>query len=1173
MFKKLLPWYLLALVVLSFAFIYGCGSNPTGGGGGGGGGGGVVTHTLTVTVTPPTVGTVEVTPEGWTYLDGTTVEMRASTLDAGYMFGSWEGSVVGLTTPKTIIMNADKNVKAVFRPIILGSPWTLTVSVTPDLSGTVTWSPSAAAYADGTYVTLTASAAANYIFYGWGGDLIGFYTSPTTIEMTTSWEVTATFKHLFDLHVAVSPEGYGTVEPWGGTFTEGTVKSLTAEAKPGKGFLRWSGSITGTSNPISITMSANKSVTAEFQTCSISGKVTGGLATREGVIAAFLYNPLYSGGGPVTWEIVSHAATLEYNLVGLTPGKYYYISGFRDQDGSGGEPTDGDLLGSYPTYEAPVSVEVGSTDINFAFTHISGGGSGPDYISGQVSGGLTSRDAYVGALLEIPLPGETPSPVTMEALGPGATLSYTLVGLDPGKYYIFGFRDNDGSGGSPSTGDAMGAYPTYEAPVSVEVGSTDINFAYTHIEGGGGGGPYYITGEISGGDSSKDIIVAAVLENPLLPGTPTTVTWENAGTGDPVSYSLWGLDPGKYYIVGMRDTDGSGSIGGPTSGDVLGSYPTWDAPVSVEAGSIDKDFALTVTYTGEGGGGTETISGTVSGGVATRDAWVGACFENPNSGSPTAITYEVLSGATPSYTLCGLDTGKYYYIAGFRDNDDSGFGGGPTAGDSIGACPTWDAPVSVEAGSTGNDFAFTSTYEGGGGTETISGTVSGGLTSRDAWVVAMLEDPNAGPASPVTFENAGSGATPSYTLVGLDPGKYYYIAGMRDNDGTGTMGTTTPGDMIGAYPSWEGPVSVEAGSTDINFTFTYTYEGGGGGSLGGLDYLGVFAPFYDYSNTNCFTNLQISPDASPKTFYMDFGNGTNTVNGTWELKASGFSGVLDYTTSGYEFGPDFNYFYESPGRLVFAVTATPEGNGAIWTVSPTEEPVCDGSTYNLIRFPYCDGYYPHYPGDEIYYTGTMASGGSPYTGDFHLYGLTGEAHGGGDDIPFTYSGGLLIANIGGDVYLRLILSPANMMVGHAGSDAQNYTFMMGGKEYSYSSGDLTGKYFVGLYMDHYKTRYIAALGNANGVNISSISDLATSSDPSGINPGLISLEAALRTGVYSGTMTAGGNSFMCDTVVTKVGTEEDKFMLCGFISMEAITEGDEEDDYELGHFFLIEREE
>jgi hypothetical protein len=36
MFKKFLPWYLLALVVLSLAFIYGCGAAPTSGGGGGG---------------------------------------------------------------------------------------------------------------------------------------------------------------------------------------------------------------------------------------------------------------------------------------------------------------------------------------------------------------------------------------------------------------------------------------------------------------------------------------------------------------------------------------------------------------------------------------------------------------------------------------------------------------------------------------------------------------------------------------------------------------------------------------------------------------------------------------------------------------------------------------------------------------------------------------------------------------------------------------------------------------------------------------------------------------------------------------------------------------------------------------------------------------------------------
>jgi hypothetical protein len=37
MFKKLLPLYLLALVVISLAFIYGCGAAPTSGGGGGGG--------------------------------------------------------------------------------------------------------------------------------------------------------------------------------------------------------------------------------------------------------------------------------------------------------------------------------------------------------------------------------------------------------------------------------------------------------------------------------------------------------------------------------------------------------------------------------------------------------------------------------------------------------------------------------------------------------------------------------------------------------------------------------------------------------------------------------------------------------------------------------------------------------------------------------------------------------------------------------------------------------------------------------------------------------------------------------------------------------------------------------------------------------------------------------
>ncbi len=74
----------------------------------------------------------------------------------------------------------------------------------------------------------------------------------------------------FTLTVAASPVGGGSVNASpptncsGGRYAENTVVQLTANASAGYAFLNWSGDAAGSTNPASVTMTADKAVTANF---------------------------------------------------------------------------------------------------------------------------------------------------------------------------------------------------------------------------------------------------------------------------------------------------------------------------------------------------------------------------------------------------------------------------------------------------------------------------------------------------------------------------------------------------------------------------------------------------------------------------------------------------------------------------------------------------------------------------------------------------------------------------------------------------------------------------------------------------------------------------------------------------------------------------------------------
>ena len=205
-------------------------------------------------------------------------------------------------------MDAAKGVGATFAPI------TYDLTVTTTGSGTVTSAPAGIAcgadctetYANGTAVTLTATAAAGYVFGGWSGACSG--TGPCTVTMDAAQSVGATFGVSRKLTVTRSGSGTVTgpgINCGGGDCTEnyadGTLVTLVATPAANYGFAGWSGACTGTGG-CTLTMDAAKTVTATF---TLLPKLTvartgSGTVTGPGITCGADCNEFYPTGTPVT---------------------------------------------------------------------------------------------------------------------------------------------------------------------------------------------------------------------------------------------------------------------------------------------------------------------------------------------------------------------------------------------------------------------------------------------------------------------------------------------------------------------------------------------------------------------------------------------------------------------------------------------------------------------------------------------------------------------------------------------------------------------------------------------------------------------------------------------------------------------------------------------------------
>jgi len=326
-------------------------------------------------------------------------------------------------------------------------------------------------YNNGTLVDLVAIPDEGWLFSGWSGDATG--TTNTTILMFGNKTVTATFVEAHTLTVIVV--GQGDVSPSNQSFPVGTVVDITATGATGWSFSGWSGDLTGTTNPTSITMDSNKTVTATFTPIPYSV-----VFTESGLAAGTSWNVTFNG-------VTQSSTTNTITFSGIISGSYAY---------SISTPT------GYVCNLAPTgTLTVTGADVNQRVTFVSSsGGSWPMFHHDVLHTGYSASNGPVtnNTLWKTILTGGVKSSA---AIVDGVV----YVGSDDGNVYAF----------NASTGTKIWNYTTGGSVVSsptvvdgvVYVGSLDRDIYALNASTGAKIWNYHTNGAVYSSPSVADGVV------------------------------------------------------------------------------------------------------------------------------------------------------------------------------------------------------------------------------------------------------------------------------------------------------------------------------------------------------------------------------------------------------------------------------------------------------------------------------------------------------------------------------------------------------------------------------------------------------------------------------------------------------------------------------------------
>ena len=204
---------------------------------------------------------------GW-YDSGISADFSVSSPDVQgstrYVFTSWSGDYSGTSPSGSVTMSSAKSVTAGWQ-----TQYQLTVNSAHGNPQGAGWYDAGASATFSVTSPVSGGEGTRYVFTGWTGTGSGSYTGSnlsSTVTMNNPITEDAGWQTQYYLTTAENPDAGGdmTPAPPGSWYDSGTVVDVNATVNEGYSWGGWSGDLSGTTRPTSITMSGPRSVTANF---------------------------------------------------------------------------------------------------------------------------------------------------------------------------------------------------------------------------------------------------------------------------------------------------------------------------------------------------------------------------------------------------------------------------------------------------------------------------------------------------------------------------------------------------------------------------------------------------------------------------------------------------------------------------------------------------------------------------------------------------------------------------------------------------------------------------------------------------------------------------------------------------------------------------------------------
>jgi formylglycine-generating enzyme required for sulfatase activity len=212
----------------------------------------------TLTTSTDGGGTVSIDPPDGAYLSDSTAIVTALP-SAGWSFLQWLGDASGTNPTASVAMTRNKCVQAIFGTA---------VNTSVAGNGSISLNPPGGLYPYGTDLLLTAVPQSGNYLALWGNPPGATNNPLRFVVVDTNQTLTAVFQPLtagkFAVTALADGNGRVAVSPQANRYTNGQPVTLTATPDAAQQFTGWSGDASGAQNPLSVSMTKSRIITANF---------------------------------------------------------------------------------------------------------------------------------------------------------------------------------------------------------------------------------------------------------------------------------------------------------------------------------------------------------------------------------------------------------------------------------------------------------------------------------------------------------------------------------------------------------------------------------------------------------------------------------------------------------------------------------------------------------------------------------------------------------------------------------------------------------------------------------------------------------------------------------------------------------------------------------------------